>query len=71
MPQEEPELIGEVVDVELIAVNTAIRELSRLRKQYGGLRWRKLKGRAYVIREGRPILRKSIGMRVLALADVK
>ena len=42
------EIIGEITDVETIAVGTAIRELPRLRKQYGQGRWRKLKGAASI-----------------------
>jgi hypothetical protein len=56
MPQEEPEIIGNITDIETIAVNISIRDLPRLRHEYGGNRWRKLKGRAYVIEEGRPLL---------------
>ncbi len=42
------ELLGAVTDVEIIAVNVSIRELQRLREQFGGRRWRKLKGKALV-----------------------
>lgn len=38
------ELIGELTDIEIIAVNLSIRELQRLKNQFGGRRWRKLKG---------------------------
>jgi hypothetical protein len=38
------ELIGKIADVESIAVSSSIREIARLRKFYGGKRWRKLKG---------------------------
>jgi hypothetical protein len=38
------ELVGELSDVEIIAVGNSIRELRRLQKQYGLGRWRKLKG---------------------------
>ena len=37
-------IVGIVNEVEVIAVGRAIRELARLRKCYGGTRWRKLKG---------------------------
>jgi hypothetical protein len=37
------ELVGEIVDVETIAIGRAIRDLARLRKRYGARRWRKLK----------------------------
>ncbi len=42
------EIIGEVTDIETIAVGSSIREIARLRKMYGRGRWRKLKGRATV-----------------------
>jgi hypothetical protein len=38
------ELIGELSDVETIAVNLSIREVADLKARYGGRRWRKLKG---------------------------
>ena len=38
------ELIGEVTDVEIIAVNLSIRDNADLKARYGGRRWRKLKG---------------------------
>jgi hypothetical protein len=38
------ELLGELTDIEIIAVNLSIRERRRLREQFGGRRWRKLKG---------------------------
>ena len=38
------EIIADITEVEIIAVGSAIREIGRLRKQYGGSRWRKLKG---------------------------
>ncbi|MFN8453341.1 MAG: hypothetical protein U0401_01500 [Anaerolineae bacterium] len=42
------ELIGQVTDIEAIAVSSSIQEIVRLRKFYGGKRWRKLKGVALV-----------------------
>ncbi len=42
-------LIGEIADVEVIAVESAIREVERLRRFYGSGRWRKLKGTATVL----------------------
>ena len=38
------ELVGEISRIEVIAVNLSIRELTSLKEQYGGRRWRKLKG---------------------------
>ena len=42
------ELVGEIENIETIAVGTSIRERARLRKQFGTGRWRKLKGVATV-----------------------
>ena len=38
------ELLGELTNVEIVAVNLSIRERKRLQEQFGGRRWRKLKG---------------------------
>ncbi len=38
------ELLDSLSDIEVIAVNVSIRELKKLKKQFGGRRWRKLKG---------------------------
>jgi hypothetical protein len=37
-------VIGRILDIETIATGKGIREWRRLRKLYGGRRWRKLKG---------------------------
>jgi hypothetical protein len=42
------EIIGEIEKIEIIAVDKSIRDIARLRKQYGPGRWRKLKGVAIV-----------------------
>jgi len=42
------ELIGDLTNIETIAVNLSIRELNRLKTQFGGRRWRKLKGTGLV-----------------------
>ena len=42
------ELIGDITNIEPIAVGHGIRVVSRLRKQYGDGNWRKLKGIATV-----------------------
>ena len=42
------EILGQVINVETIAVGSAIREVARLRKLYGRARWRKCKGLAHV-----------------------
>lgn len=48
------EITGEITAIELIAVGSSIREIARLRKQFGAGRWRKLKGVATVrLRNGR------------------
>jgi hypothetical protein len=48
------EVISEIRDIETIAMGPAIRELARLRKQYGRGRWRKMKGVAMIrLRTGR------------------
>ena len=56
MPPSKLNIVSEITEIDIIAVNTSIRDLARLRKQYGGNRWRKLKGKAYVIKDGRPVL---------------
>lgn len=42
------DIIGEIENVETIAVGKSIRDITRLRKQFGPGRWRKLKGIATV-----------------------
>ena len=42
------EIVGPITDMETIAAGRSIRQLSRLRRQYGPGRWRKLKGIATV-----------------------
>lgn len=42
------EIVGEIFVVETIATGTGIREIKRLRKNYGKGRWRKMKGVATV-----------------------
>jgi hypothetical protein len=41
-------LIGEIEEIETIAVGSNIHDVARLRKTYGRGRWRKLKGIALV-----------------------
>ena len=41
-------LISDIDDIENIAVGSSIRDIEALREEYGGRRWRKLKGVAYV-----------------------
>jgi hypothetical protein len=48
------DVISEITDVEIIARGPGIRDLSRLNRQYGRGRWRKLKGAALIrLRNGR------------------
>jgi hypothetical protein len=48
------EIIGEITEIETIAVGNKIREIARLRRQFGKGRWRKLKGLATVrLKNGR------------------
>jgi hypothetical protein len=42
------DIVGEITDIESIAIGTRIQILPVLRKRYGRGRWRKLKGRAMV-----------------------
>lgn len=42
------EIIGEISEIERIARGPSVRERTRLRRQFGGGRWRKLKGLATV-----------------------
>jgi hypothetical protein len=42
------EIIGPIDEIETIAVGGRIKEIMRLRKQFGPGRWRKLKGIAQV-----------------------
>jgi len=42
------DIISDITDIETIAINRGIREVERLRKNYGTGRWRKRKGIATV-----------------------
>ena len=42
------EIIGEIAEVETIAIGNKIRDIERLRKMYGSGKWRKLKGIARI-----------------------
>lgn len=42
------EVVGEIANLETVAVGSAIRDLPRLQKLYGKGRWRKMKGEAMV-----------------------
>jgi hypothetical protein len=48
------EVVGDITQVETIAVGSRIRDLPRLRRLYGRGRWRKMKGVALVrLRSGK------------------
>ncbi len=48
------EIIDEITEIETIAIGSKIREIARLRQQFGKGRWRKLKGVATVrLKNGR------------------
>ena len=50
------DILEEIANVETIAVGKRIREFTRLEKQYGGGRWRKMKGEAKIrLRNGRVV----------------
>ena len=42
------DLLGDIEEIETMAVNLSIRERQRLKSRFGGHRWRKLKGVALV-----------------------
>jgi len=42
------DIISDITQIEIIAIGHSIRELPRLRKQYGHARWRKMKGIARI-----------------------
>jgi hypothetical protein len=41
-------IVSELRDIEVIARGNAIREIKRLKRAYGGSRWKKLKGIAVI-----------------------
>jgi hypothetical protein len=41
-------VVGQITDIEIIAVGSRIRILPFLRRKFGKGRWRKLKGKSYV-----------------------
>jgi len=51
------DLEGEIDNIDVIGVGGSIREIMRLRKQFGPGRWRKLKGTATVVLENGTSLR--------------
>lgn len=48
------EVLSDSTDIEVIAAGSSVREITRLREQYGQGRWRRLKGVALIrLRSGR------------------
>jgi len=43
-----PKLLSDITDIQLIAEGSGIRNLSSLKRQFGGKNWRKKKGKAYI-----------------------
>ena len=54
------EIVGAITEVETIAIGASIRQLSRLGRQHGRGRWRKLKGIATVRLAGGDLRRAEI-----------
>jgi len=54
------EIVGSIEDIETIAVGGRIRDIMRLRRQYGPGRWRKLKGVATVRMEDGSLRRAEV-----------
>jgi hypothetical protein len=54
------EIIGEIGEIETIAIGGNIRDIMRIQKQYGAGRWRKLKGIAEVRLESGRICRAEL-----------
>jgi len=54
------EIVGDIAQIETIAAGRGIREIGRLRRQYGTGRWRKLKGVALVRLRGGAIRRAEV-----------
>ena len=66
------EIIGEITEIEIIAVGRKIRELARLKRRYGAGRWRKLKGVAHLrLRSGEYDWLNCIGMKRTELVESK
>ncbi len=43
-----PKLLSDITDIEVIAEGSGIRNLSSLKRQFGGKNWRKKKGKVYI-----------------------
>jgi hypothetical protein len=54
------EIIGEIGEIETIAIGGKIRDIMRIQKQYGPGRWRKLKGIARIRLESGRVCRAEL-----------
>ena len=54
------EIISDITDIEVIAIGNSIRDLERLREQYGDGRWRKMKGIALIQLSNRHVRKAEI-----------
>ena len=54
------EILDEIQHIETITIGNTIRELPRLKKQYGDGRWRKLKGTARVRLQSGKVIKAEI-----------
>ncbi|MFH0926102.1 MAG: hypothetical protein V1872_10845 [bacterium] len=54
------EIISKIEDIEIIAVGGKIRDIVRLRKQFGHGRWRKLKGVTQVLLQNGKICKAEV-----------
>lgn len=64
------DVLGPITEIETIAVGSAIRDIARLREQYGPGRWRKLKGKATVrLLDGTLRKQKFIGTKLTGLVE--
>ena len=54
------EIIGEIEEIELIAVGGKIRDIMRVQRQFGSGRWRKLKGIATIRLENGTVRRAEL-----------
>ena len=64
------EIIGDISEIETIAVGISIREIARLRRSYGPGRWRKMKGKATIrLPDGIICKLNCIGMRPMVLGE--
>ncbi len=54
------EVVGDVEGIEQIAAGPSVRAQARLKKTYGGARWRKLKGTARVLLQDETVRRAEL-----------